>query len=154
MSHALDMARQLRVQERWIGEIDRELNPVIERPLTSASGNDHSWRFEQTGANAGTVTPGKVFIGGVLNGITSWPTGGELTGVTQTTYYWLAINFSTATATWASDAADPETDHDATYPLSTATVEIWPILELTCEDGAIASPFECYPSDIHAMLNP
>lgn len=104
------------------------------------SGSDFSWRFLQTSDTAGTVTLGLVFLSGVLKTVASWPSGGNLTGITTSIKYWVAIDVSVATATWASGSS---------YPDGTDTLEIWPILEVTCDGSIITSFIQRQCSDIH-----
>lgn len=101
---------------------------------------DHSWRFEKTAPTEGTVTLGLVLLAGVNTTVTDWPTDGKLTGVTASVKYWLEIDVSAETATWVSG-----TD----WGTSTGTMEVWPLLEITCVGGAIASYIERETSDVH-----
>jgi hypothetical protein len=102
------------------------------------------WRFTQTSDTGGVISAGAVYIGGVLKTVSGLPT--DLSGVTTTTKYWIAIDFSAAaTATWGSGAALPD---------NTSTIEYWHVLTLTCAASVITAIFQPWPADIHALLNP
>jgi hypothetical protein len=105
--------------------------------------HNHSWHFAATSATGGIVTLGRVEISGGVKSVTGFPTDGILSGVTSSTLYWIAIDASAATATWASRASV------LGYPSSTDTVEIWPILEITCASSVITAVCERMQSDIH-----
>jgi hypothetical protein len=100
--------------------------------------NDHSWHFDQTSDTGGDITLGLVFIGGVSVTVGSFTA--SISSVTTSRWYWIAVNISSATATWTSGAA---------LASSTDTVEIWPILEITCAASKITNVVEHMQSDIH-----
>lgn len=107
---------------------------------TTATANDHSFKFTKTSDTGGTLTLGAVYLAGTAKTITSWPTNGLLASVTTTTHYWIAIDLSAGTTTWGSGAS---------LPANTATVEYWEILVLTCAASVITGIKECQISDIH-----
>jgi hypothetical protein len=105
---------------------------------------DHSFKFTpdyETGATGGIITEGYCFVGGVLKTISSTPASWELSNVTTSTKYWVAVTYSTATAAWTSGAS---------WPTSTAAIECFRILEITCTDSVITSFIQRRCSDIHA----
>jgi hypothetical protein len=107
---------------------------------------DFPWRFVPASTTGGTVSLGKVWVGsGADKTVTSFPSGGILSGVTTTTIYWIAADFYNATATWGSGSS---------LPANTATVHYWRVLVLTCADSVITGIFQPWPSDIHALINP
>jgi len=108
------------------------------------SERDHSFKFtpdSETGATGGVITEGFCFVGGVLTTISSTPASWELSGVTTSIKYWVAVTYSTGAAVWTSGAA---------WPTSTAAVECFRILEITCAESVITSFIQRRCSDIHA----
>jgi len=105
---------------------------------------DHSFKFtpdSETGATGGIITEGYCFINGVIKTISSTPASWELSGVTTSTKYWVAVTYDGATAAWVSNA---------NWPTSTTAVECFRILEITCTAGVITSFIQRQTSDIHA----
>ena len=100
---------------------------------------DFPFRFTKTSATGGSIYAGKCYIKGVLTTITSLPS--SLSSVTTSTKYWVVTDIDDSTATWSSGAA---------YPSSTATDVVWPILEITCDDGVITTWVHRQMADIHA----
>ena len=124
----------------------RRTNAVKVWPMGAAGTVlNHPWKFTQDGDTGGTIAEGAVYIGGVLRELTDFPEDGELTDVTDTTLYWVEIDYKNATATFGSGAALPE---------NTSTVEYWHVLTLTCADDVITAVYNPWPSDIRALLNP
>jgi hypothetical protein len=118
-----------------------KLNPVSAATVTL----NHPWKFAQDGDTAGAIALGKVYMGGVEKMVASWPTNGEVSAVMSTTLYWIALDFSAATATFGSGA---------TLTTNTATIEYWHVLTLTCAGSVITAVYNPWPCDIRALLNP
>ena len=98
---------------------------------------DHPFYFNQTSTTGGTLTAGKCFIDGADTTITSLPA--TLSSVTTTVKYWVSVDRSAKTATWASGAA---------YPAGSATVNIYPVLEITCAGSVITGYLQRLFDDI------
>lgn len=99
---------------------------------------DFSFRFARTSSTGGTISEGKCYIKGILTTITSLPS--TLSSVTSSIKYWVAVDLSANTAAWSSGTS---------YPTSSATSEIWPILEITCASSVITAWKQRQLSDIH-----
>ena len=106
---------------------------------------DFPWKFTQDSGTGGVILPGTVYDGGNPVTITSPPTDWTLSGIVNTTKFWIALNFSAASATWVSGS---------TLPASVALIEYWHVLTLTCTDSVITGIFQPWPCDIHTLLNP
>ena len=94
-----------------------------------APGEDHDFKFTKTSTTGGSITAGLCMIDGIAKTITSLPA--TLTSVTTSIKYWVSVDKVAKTATWAS--------HATTYATGSTTVDIFPILEITCADSVITS---------------
>ena len=97
--------------------------------------------FTQTGDAEGTWTPGKVYVGGVEYSVVALPT--TIGPITESTLYWIRHAFSGGT-TWESGPMA------GGYPPMEENIEIYRMLELTFEEGAITKIVCPQPMDIHA----
>lgn len=97
--------------------------------------------FTKTGPLTGTWKPGKAFIAGVDAAITGMPEDGAEIEVSESTVYWIAHNFALGTLSWNTGSE---------YPSSTDSLEVYPILEITVENGVISGYVCRHPCDIHA----
>jgi hypothetical protein len=106
--------------------------------------DSYSFKFKRTSTTGGTLTAGVLYYGGDTKAITNLPA--TLSGVTASMKYWILIDFSAATATWASGA---------NYPTLTSTQkenqELWPMLEITCSASVIVSWIQRQLGNIHIL---
>jgi hypothetical protein len=117
-----------------------EQRPISHTPRDWLGGTSllFCFQFTKTSATGGTIEEGKCYIKGILTTITSLPS--TLSSVTISIKYWVAVDLSANTAAWSSGTS---------YPTSTATSEIWPILEITCASSVITAWKQRQLSDIH-----
>ena len=111
--------------------------------VASSGGNNHSWKFTQTGSTGGDLTAGNVSIGGVPKTVTDLPA--SFSGITTSIKYWLRIEVAAATVNWESGATWPTPDSDTVYKR---------VLEITCSGGVIASVVQRLSSDYDLELIP
>lgn len=150
---SVEIVRMKGVEDALDQEVD---DPPDRRPFIPAEEIIRSgeklyfpWKFTKTSTTGGTVRAGNAYIGGVAKTVANWasyPTALTLSGVTTTTYYYIAVDFQNATATWGSNTS--------AVPANTATVEYWHVLTLTCTSSVISEIFQPWPCDIRALLNP
>jgi hypothetical protein len=77
-----------------------------------------TWWTKKTGALQVTVTAGKMMLKGVSLSIASWPANGVVNlSDNATTWAWLAVNLSAATATWTTGSSDPGDGTDTAEPI-------------------------------------
>jgi len=113
-------------------------NIIDLRGTTLNRNRDHAFRFINTKSTGGTITPGTCRIDGTPVTITGLPA--TLSGITESVKYWISVDLVAGTATWAS--------HATTYATGSATVQIIPILEITCAGSVITSWIQRRCSDI------
>lgn len=107
------------------------------------------FRFVKTSSTGGTVARGLIYVKGVsVTSVSGWTdfatTDLTLSGVTTSTKYWIAVTLATGACAWSSGVA---------FPTSTAAVEIWPILEITCSGSVITSWYQHQWVNIHQGVN-
>jgi hypothetical protein len=103
---------------------------------------DFPFKFKQTGPTGGTLVLGYVYVNGVAVTITEYPSGGVLSGITTSIKYWLSVAESggAIVVTWVAGTS---------FPASTATTEIYRMLDITCAADVITTWIQCQLGDIH-----
>lgn len=107
----------------------------------------NSWGYtaDDTDPLLGSITLGKVWMGGVDTTVTDFDSESSLSPSSQTISFWVSLDFANATASWGSGSTVP--DNDATH-------ENWHVLTLTCDGEVITEIYQPWGNDIRALLNP
>lgn len=144
MTALLNFARNNRVHERWIGEIERELHPIIDRPLRSG-GAKH---FDVVQASETSVRvlagPAIRYAHGVQYVIALGIDGGG-TGTALTEYLTITnVQNSTHIVLDLDDPLAPTTltassTGSATYPTGDTTYKRRVLAKVTCAGGKITA---------------
>ena len=143
LSQFVSLKRDLR-RERIVSVVGGMLNQtdggktltITPEQRRNTLGPSVTWWAKITGALQLTVPLGKMYLKGVSLSIASWPANG-IVNLTDnaTTWAWLAVSFSAATATWTTGSADPGDGTD--------TVEYIRIFKAVAASGTITELLIC-----------